>query len=77
MAIAIYIKSESCDKYIYAYDTGTPLETIKNELMANMENFRPMSEWEIDTSESSNDVATDLYDVMDYVFNKSWEKDYQ
>ncbi|AHY25375.1 hypothetical protein PS2_129 [Serratia phage PS2] len=73
MAIAICIKSESCDKYIYAYDTGTPVETIKEELLGDMDMFAPICEWEYSVSQSSMDVNGDIDNMMSGIFDASWE----
>ena len=40
MSIAIYIKSESCDSYLYSYDTGTSEEKIKEDLESDLDMFR-------------------------------------
>ena len=44
MSIAIYIKSESCDSYLYSYDTGTSEEKIKDDLETDLRALH----WKID-----------------------------
>ena len=76
MSIAIYVKSESCDSYLYSYDTGTPEEQIKDDLEADLDLFRPISEYKVHTSgieSPSKETRVEL--IMQDIFNRSWKRD--
>ena len=76
MSIAIYIKSESCDSYLYSYDTGTSEEKIKDDLETDLDMFRPISEYRIQTSDSeSPSLENRLEFLLSDIFNQSWKRD--
>lgn len=76
MSIAIYIKSESCDSYLYSYDTGTSEEKIKDDLENDLDMFRPISEYMIQVSSSeSPSLENRLEFLMSDIFNQSWKRD--
>lgn len=76
MSIAIYIKSESCDSYLYSYDTGTSEEKIKDDLETDLDMFRPISEYRIQTSDGeSPSLENRLEFLMSDIFNQSWKRD--
>ena len=76
MSIAIYIKSESCDSYLYSYDKGTPEVEIKDDLEIDLDLLRPISEYRVQTSSSeSPSTETRIEIIMAEIFKKSWERD--
>lgn len=76
MSIAIYIKSESCDSYLYSYDTGTSEEKIKDDLETDLDMFRPISDYMIQVSSSeSPSLENRLEFLMSDIFNQSWKRD--
>lgn len=76
MSIAIYIKSESCDSYLYSYDTGTSEEKIKEDLESDLDMFRPISDYMIQVSSSeSPSLENRLEFLMSDIFNQSWKRD--
>lgn len=76
MSIAIYIKSESCDSYLYSYDTGTSEEKIKEDLESDLDMFRPISDYMVQISDSeSPSLENRLEFLMSDIFNQSWERD--
>lgn len=76
MSIAIYIKSESCDSYLYSYDTGTSEEKIKDDLESDLDMFRPISDYMVQISNSeSPSTETRLEIIMQDIFNQSWKRD--
>lgn len=76
MSIAIYIKSESCDSYLYSYDTGTSEEKIKDDLETDLDMFRPISEYMVQVSSSeSPSLENRLEFLMSDIFNQSWKRD--
>ncbi|AIZ01908.1 hypothetical protein VR5_121 [Escherichia phage vb_EcoM-VR5] len=78
MSIAIYIKSESCDSYLYSYDKGTPEVEIKDDLEIDLDLLRPISEYRVQTSDSeSPSTETRIEIIMAEIFKKSWERDYE
>ncbi|QHR70686.1 hypothetical protein dhabil_179 [Escherichia phage dhabil] len=76
MSIAIYIKSESCDSYLYSYDTGTSEEKIKEDLESDLDMFRPISDYMVQISDSeSPSLENRLEILMSDIFNQSWKRD--
>lgn len=76
MSIAIYIKSESCDSYLYSYDTGTTEEKIKEDLESDLDMFRPISDYMVQVSDSeSPSLENRLEFLMSDIFNQSWKRD--
>ncbi|QUL77627.1 hypothetical protein [Yersinia phage vB_YenM_P8] len=76
MSIAIYIKSESCDSYLYSYDTGTSEEKIKDDLETDLDMFRPISDYMVQVSSSeSPSLENRLEFLMSDIFNQSWKRD--
>ena len=76
MSIAIYIKSESCDSYLYSYDTGTSEEKIKDDLETDLDMFRPISDYMIQVSSSeSPSLENRLEFLMSDIFNQSWKRE--
>lgn len=76
MSIAIYIKSESCDSYLYSYDTGTSEEKIKDDLETDLDMFRPISEYMVQVSSSEiPSLENRLEFLMSDIFNQSWKRD--
>ncbi|ASJ79356.1 hypothetical protein SHP1_034 [Salmonella phage SHP1] len=76
MSIAIYIKSESCDSYLYSYDTGTSEEKIKEDLESDLDMFRPISDYMVQISDSESPSSENrLQIIMQDIFKQSWERD--
>ena len=76
MSIAIYIKSESCDSYLYSYDTGTSEEKIKEDLESDLDMFRPISDYMLQVSDSESPSSENrLQIIMQDIFKQSWERD--
>jgi hypothetical protein len=76
MSIAIFVKSESCDSYLYSYDTGTTEEQIKEDLESDLDMFRPISEYMVQVSSSeSPSTENRLEIIMSDIFNQSWKRD--
>lgn len=76
MSIAIYIKSESCDSYLYSYDTGTSEEKIKEDLESDLDMFRPISDYMVQISDSeSPSKETRIEEFMSELMAKSWDRD--
>ncbi|UGL59970.1 hypothetical protein PP428_gp154 [Escherichia phage vB_EcoM_RZ] len=76
MSIAIYIKSESCDSYLYSYDTGTSEEKIKDDLETDLDMFRPIADYMVQVSSSeSPSLENRLEFLMSDIFNQSWKRD--
>ncbi|QBO62554.1 hypothetical protein G2285_00126 [Escherichia phage vB_EcoM_G2285] len=76
MSIAIYIKSESCDSYLYSYDTGTSEEKIKEDLESDLDMFRPISDYMVQISDSeSPSKETRIEEFMSELMAKSWNRD--
>ncbi|EAA6275587.1 hypothetical protein DQ003_12595 [Salmonella enterica subsp. enterica] len=76
MSIAIYIKSESCDSYLYSYDTGTSEEKIKEDLESDLDMFRPISDYMVQISDSeSPSKETRIEEFMSELMSKSWDRD--
>lgn len=76
MSIAIFVKSESCDSYLYSYDTGTSEEQIKEDMVSDLDMFRPISEYMIQVSSSeSPSLENRLEIIMSDIFNQSWKRD--
>uniref|UniRef100_A0AB38Z3K6 Uncharacterized protein n=1 Tax=Escherichia phage fDHCT2 TaxID=3075956 RepID=A0AB38Z3K6_9CAUD len=76
MSIAIYIKSESCDSYLYSYDTGTSEEKIKEDLESDMDMFCPIGDYMLQVSDSESPSSENrLQIIMQDIFNQSWKRD--
>lgn len=76
MSIAIYIKSESCDSYLYSYDTGTSEEKIKDDLESDLDMFRPISDYMVQISDSeSPSTEIGLGIIIRDIFKQSWGRD--
>ncbi|YP_010844009.1 hypothetical protein PP427_gp153 [Salmonella phage KM16] len=73
MSVAIYVKSESMDAYLYSFGDGESEEAIKDELESQMEMFSPICDYMISISSgTSPSVETRLEEFMQELFNKSW-----
>ena len=73
MSVAIYVKSESMDAYLYSFCDGESEEAIKDELENQLEMFSPICDYMISISSgTSPSVETRLEEFMQELFNKSW-----
>lgn len=76
MSIAIYVKSESCDSYLYTYDTDVPEEQIKDDLDMDLDLFRPIADYKLAFSDSEHpDKETRIEEFMSELMAKSWDQD--
>lgn len=76
MSIAIYIKSESCDSYLYTYDKDVSEEQIKDDLVMDLDLFRPIADYKLAFSDSERpDKETRIEEFMSELMTKSWNRD--
>ncbi|AAP76032.1 RB69ORF130c hypothetical protein [Escherichia phage RB69] len=76
MSIAIYVKSESLDSYLYTYDTDVPEEQIKDDLDMDLDLFRPIADYKLAVSNSeSPSKETRIEEFMSELMAKSWDRD--
>ena len=76
MSIAIYVKSESCDSYLYTYDTDVPEEQIKDDLGMDLDLFRPIADYKLAFSDSERpDKEARIEEFMTELMTKSWNRD--
>ena len=77
MSVAVYVKSESGDNYVYSFSSTETLLDIKTRLMNDIEMFQPLAEYEVSVSRNeSEDMLSSVEDLMQYVFEQSWKRDY-
>lgn len=75
MSIAIYIKSESCDSYLYTYDKDVSEEKIKDDLNMDLDLFSPIADYKLAVSNSeSPSKETRIEEFMSELMAKSWDR---
>lgn len=69
--IAVYLKSESADSYLYCFE-NTSVEDIAKELREDMEWFCPLCEWK--TRGSDEYFVSEVDDLLEKIYDESWER---
>lgn len=76
MSIAIYVKSESGDSYLYTYDKDVPEDKIKDDLDTDLDMFCPIADYKLAVSDSeSPSKETRIEEFMSELTDKSWNRD--
>lgn len=70
--VAVYIKSESCDQYLYCFE-NVSVKDISKTLNDEIEMFCPIYEWL--TSGTNDDFVEDVDNFMSDLSARSWEGD--
>ncbi|QQG32296.1 hypothetical protein CkP1_0133 [Citrobacter phage CkP1] len=74
MSVAVFVKSESGDYYLYSFGDNESEEQIKEQLEDNLSYFSPICEWMVSTSDdTSPSVETRMTEFMNELFDRSWK----
>ncbi|AMM43660.1 hypothetical protein FDG95_gp095 [Pectobacterium phage vB_PcaM_CBB] len=75
MIVAIYIQSESCDKYLELFVNETVHE-IKEKLYDNMEMYKPVCEYDVVFDASTTEKEKlDVGEMLSEWYDDSWNRD--
>ncbi|BBC78188.1 Hypothetical protein KNT65_gp140 [Escherichia phage EcS1] len=72
MAVAVYIKSESGDSYLYSFEDSQSLDSIHSKLSENLDYFSPIADWTIAVSENSEYEESDVEETIREIYSLSW-----
>lgn len=72
MAVAVYMKSDSGDSYLYLWDRYDH-DKIKNHLTEEMKMFYPLAEYLISVCGSDVDNHHKVKNIMTEIHDLSWE----
>lgn len=71
MAIAIFYKSESCDNILFAFDSDTSAEEIKETLEEELECHGSLCQYEIDFSGLDRARSKEISEIAQNIYNNS------
>lgn len=69
--IAVYVKSESGDEYLYCYENMF-VEDIEKNLRDDLEMFCPICTYM--TAGNNEDFVSDVDTLMEVIYKDSWER---
>lgn len=73
MSIAVFVKSESADSYLYSFNDNESVDDIRNRLSTDLEMFTPISDWMVDGSfDCDEDMIEDVESIMSRLREISW-----
>lgn len=73
MSIAVFVKSESADSYLYSFNDNESVDDIRNRLSTDLEMFTPISDWMVDGSfNCDEDMIEDVESIMSRLREISW-----
>lgn len=75
MSIAVFVKSESADSYLYSFNDNESVDDIRNRLSTDLEMFSPLSEWLVEGSfDSDEDQIEEVESICHRLHEISWGK---
>ena len=73
MSIAVFVKSESADSYLYSFNDNESVDDIRNRLSTDLEMFTPISDWMVEGSfDSDEDMIEEVESIMQRLREISW-----
>lgn len=73
MSIAVFVKSESADSYLYSFNDNESVDDIRNRLATDLEMFTPISDWMVEGSfDSDEDMIEEVESIMQRLREISW-----
>lgn len=69
--VAVYMKSESGDNYLYCFE-NVSLEDIAKELREDMDWFRPLCDYK--TTGNNEDFVSGVKTLLETIYEESWER---
>ncbi|USL85618.1 hypothetical protein [Enterobacter phage fGh-Ecl01] len=73
MSIAVFVKSESADSYLYSFNDNESVDDIRNRLSTDLEMFTPISDWMVDGSfDCDEDMIEEVESIMQRLREISW-----
>lgn len=73
MSIAVFVKSESADSYLYSFNDNESVDDIRNRLSTDLEMFTPISDWMVDGSfDCDEDMIEEVESIMQRLHEISW-----
>ncbi|ADB81630.1 hypothetical protein CC31p134 [Enterobacter phage CC31] len=73
MSIAVFVKSESADSYLYSFNDNESVDDIRNRLSTGLEMFTPISDWMVEGSfDSDEDMIEEVESIMQRLREISW-----
>lgn len=73
MSIAVFVKSESADSYLYSFNDNESVDDIRNRLSTDLEMFTPISDWMVDGSfDCDEDMIEEVESILQRLREISW-----
>lgn len=73
MSIAVFVKSESADSYLYSFNDNESVDDIRNRLSTDLEMFTPIGDWMVDGSfDCDEDMIEEVESLMQRLREISW-----
>ncbi|ULA52633.1 hypothetical protein [Enterobacter phage vB-EclM_KMB20] len=73
MSIAVFVKSESADSYLYSFNDNESVDDIRNRLSTDLEMFTPISDWMVEGSfDCDEDMIEEVESLMQRLREISW-----
>lgn len=73
MSIAVFVKSESADSYLYSFNDNESVDDIRNRLATDLEMFTPISDWMVEGSfDCDEDMIKEVESIMQRLREISW-----
>ena len=73
MSIAVFVKSESADSYLYSFNDNESVDDIRNRLATDLEMFTPISDWMVEGSfDCDEDMIEEVESLMQRLREISW-----
>ncbi|HIH9267911.1 hypothetical protein VPA32_orf133 [Klebsiella phage vB_KpnM_VPA32] len=73
MSIAVFVKSESADSYLYSFNDNESVDDIRNRLATDLEMFTPISDWMVEGSfDCDEDMIEEVESIMQRLREISW-----
>ncbi|AJD81940.1 hypothetical protein BN80_124 [Yersinia phage phiR1-RT] len=78
MSVAIFLKSESGDNYLYSYDADKSTSDIEYALQNEISYIGKIADFETATGDNcSEERETAIHDIVSKLRDQSWESDYE
>ncbi|URQ04199.1 hypothetical protein vBEclMUFV01_231 [Enterobacter phage vB_EclM-UFV01] len=73
MSIAVFVKSESADSYLYSFNDNESVDDIRNRLSTDLEMFTPISDWMVTGSfDCEEDTIEEVESLIERLREISW-----
>jgi hypothetical protein len=73
MSVAIYVKSESGDSYLYSFENTETAADIRAKMLDNIEMFEPIADCRVSIGKCTPaNVQQEVDLIMDEIYDLSW-----